>query len=160
MLLPLVIHKGLDAPIVVPANSILVVRFSAPNPANAAVVSMPAGTHSSLTLTAHSLCSVGSHTGTLFTNATLVETGRVYVGAGITAELSENEATLQAIDAVLAGKASDDIQSYTVAGRAVAKMSTDDLIRLRSRFELLVKSEKLGLLGAKTGARFKNIVVR
>ena len=160
MLLPLVVHKGLDASIVVPSNSVLVVRFSAPNPANAAVVSLEAGTHSTSVLTSHPLCAVGSHTGTVFTAATLVETGRVYVGAGITAELSENERTLVAIDSVLAGKASDDIQSCTVAGRAVAKMSTEDLLRLRLRFDLLVKAEKQGLQGLKTGARFKNIVVR
>ena len=157
---PFVIHKGLPVDYVISANHIIV--FHLDKTANPPTFVVWDGriqtTWSTSTL---DNAKVGISDGQMYSSGALSNSGSFIVGAGITGETSKNEKTLNAIDAVLEGKATADLQSYTVAGRQVTKMSVEDLLRLRARYATLVAQEKSSILGRKSQANtFKNIIVR
>lgn len=60
---------------------------------------------------------------------------------------------LDAIEAVLEGRATSDMSSYMVAGRQVILLSPDALVRWRGYYQALVRSEN----GGKSGLRVKFI---
>ena len=47
---------------------------------------------------------------------------------------TQNRRTLKAIQDLLAGKVVKDVQSYTINGRQLNKMSTEDLLRLEAEY--------------------------
>jgi len=55
---------------------------------------------------------------------------------------SQNQRTLDAICAVIEGRASKDQESYTIANRSLSRTSIPDLIELRREYERLVAKEK------------------
>lgn len=67
---------------------------------------------------------------------------------------SEARRALDAIEAVLANKASQDQQSYTIKGRSLSRYPVADLLRLRAFYVTKVRREQ-GRSGFRTiGARF------
>lgn len=67
---------------------------------------------------------------------------------------SESRIALAAIDAVLANKATQDQQSYTIKGRSLVRYSMGELFKLRTHFALKVQREQ-GITGfRKVGVRF------
>lgn len=151
---PIVIHKGIPATIALPANTTLVVKgFSNTG------LEVFTFTDSFSTAALDGL-KVGSHRAILYAAEALVlECGAVYVGSGITADMSDAERMLHAVNAVLEGKALDDIQSYTVMGRSVVKMSVSELQTLAARYQAIVQKEQAAVVGAKKPF-FKQIVLR
>ena len=55
---------------------------------------------------------------------------------------SHAKKVLDAIEAIIEGRASTDQQSYSLAGRSITKLSIDDLFKLRDRYKVLVMEEK------------------
>lgn len=55
-------------------------------------------------------------------------------GATALDDRSHVKKTLDAIEAVIEGKATKDQQSYSVAGRSLSRMSWDELLKLRSKY--------------------------
>lgn len=55
---------------------------------------------------------------------------------------SQSERDLAAVNAVIAGRLTSDIESYTIAGRSVTKMPIGDLMALRTRLEWAVWRER------------------
>ncbi len=54
---------------------------------------------------------------------------------------SHAQRTLDAIEAVIEGRATDAVQSYTIGGRQINKMGADDLIRWRNYYRTEVAAE-------------------
>ncbi len=50
--------------------------------------------------------------------------------------------TLDAIEAVIEGRASIDQQSYTIMGRSLVRMKVDELLALRDKYRAFYKSEQ------------------
>jgi hypothetical protein len=157
--LPLVIHKGIPAEYTLQADRIVVFKVTVNSqPQTIVWDSNIQSTWSTSTL---EQADVGIHQVSKFGLGLLCDVGNLNIGAGVTNQLSKAETTLVAIDAVLEGKATADLQAYTVAGRAVTKMSVEDLLRLRARYLTLVQHEKAAIIGKKSQSNtFKNIVVR
>lgn len=57
------------------------------------------------------------------------------------------EITLEKIEAVIEGRADDDVSNYTIAGRSVGKMSPDELIRWREHYQAEVARERAAMSG-------------
>lgn len=51
---------------------------------------------------------------------------------------THEERTLAAIEAVLAGRITDDVQEYEIAGRAVTLIPFEELVKLRGRYAAVV----------------------
>ena len=47
---------------------------------------------------------------------------------------TQNRRTLKAIEDILEGKVDKDIQSYTINGRQLYKMTVDDLMKLKAEY--------------------------
>lgn len=84
--------------------------------------------------------------------------GRVRVGAGrfrIEVDLvaatadqrSHAEKMLAAIESVLEGRATKDVEAYTIEGRSVTRMKVDELLRFRDRYKTEVYAERRAALG-------------
>jgi hypothetical protein len=71
---------------------------------------------------------------------------------------SENEIALEAIDAVLAKRASQDQQRYVINNRELWRTPVADLLKLRSYYNTRVRRERLRAKGLSTLGR--NIPVR
>lgn len=56
--------------------------------------------------------------------------------------MTHAETMLQAIEAVLEGRITADIEQYTIAGRSITKIPIEQLIKLHSHYAILVKLEK------------------
>ncbi|MFA4871418.1 MAG: hypothetical protein WC623_24680 [Pedobacter sp.] len=54
---------------------------------------------------------------------------------------SQIKKTLDAISALLEGKAVADVMSYTIAGRSIAKMTPEELIKWQNNFQIKYDSE-------------------
>jgi len=67
---------------------------------------------------------------------------------------SNAQKCLDAIDAVLLGKASRDVLNFTIAGQTVARMTFTELIRAKDYYKSVVNEElaDLGILDGKTGS--------
>ena len=78
------------------------------------------------------------------------------VGAAQPGELqSKAERNLAAIDAVIEGRITSDVESYTIAGRQVTKIPIGDLMKLRSRFAAQVRRQRNpGRFGRAVGVQF------
>jgi len=61
---------------------------------------------------------------------------------------------LDAIDAVLGGKATQDQQSYTIKGRSLTRYTVADLLKLRTSFVVKVNREKGKSGFRKIGVRY------
>lgn len=157
--LPLTVHKGLHIEYTLPTAQVVV--FNVTINGTPSTIVWDSAVSTTFSTAALDVADIGIHSATKFSSGLLSDHGNVNIGAGITGQTSKNEKTLHAIDAVLEGKATADLQSYTVAGRQVTKMSVEDLLRLRARFATLVAQEKASIIGKKTQANtFKNIIVR
>jgi hypothetical protein len=55
---------------------------------------------------------------------------------------SHAQRTLDAIMAVIEGRATEDVQSYTIGGRQINKMGPDDLIRWKNHYRQEVEAER------------------
>ena len=55
---------------------------------------------------------------------------------------SHNQKVLEAIEALIEGRASNDVASYTIAGRSLAKIPLKELIDLRKYYKDLVREEQ------------------
>ncbi len=55
---------------------------------------------------------------------------------------SHAQRTLDAIQAVIEGRATEDVQSYTIGGRQINKMGPDDLIRWKNHYRQEVEAEQ------------------
>lgn len=74
---------------------------------------------------------------------------------------SHAQRTLDAIEAVIEGRASTDQQAYTIQGRSLQRTPMADLLMLRERYAAEVRSERLAEAAANgTGRRNRNVVVR
>lgn len=73
-----------------------------------------------------------------------VATGTVTVEADLGEGPTTNERILAAIEATLEGRASQDADTYQIAGRAVSKTPHDKLMDLRARYRYLVEIERRG----------------
>ena len=94
----------------------------------------------------------GTETHVPMTGELLVESNLFDEAAGYDGR-SEARAALEAIDAVLANKATQDQQSYTIKGRSLTRYPVADLMKLRAFFAAKVRRE-----GGKSG--FRKIGVR
>jgi len=74
--------------------------------------------------------------GTLTIKPDLATTGAVYDGR------SHAKKVLDAIEAVIEGRASKDQMSYTIAGRSLARTPIADLLRLRDSYKAEYKAEQ------------------
>ncbi len=83
------------------------------------------------------------------------------LGAG-TDTRSDAERNLAAVKALLAGKATDGVASYQIAGRQLASYSLTELLKLRRQLELEVDAERLaaGLRPQYGGGGIRRILVR
>jgi hypothetical protein len=76
-----------------------------------------------------------------------VETGTVKVISDLASQTAQNDTrshvkkVLDAIEAVIEGRASTDQMSYTIAGRSLSKMPVKDLLYLRDRYKAEYKRE-------------------
>ena len=62
------------------------------------------------------------------------------------------------IESLLEGRADSDVDSYSIAGRSLSKLSFEELIKARDYFRSEVKQEKAAELaerGLSTGATIK-----
>jgi hypothetical protein len=80
------------------------------------------------------------YTGTVTdgTDTFIVESGTVEILPAVTVAADRRSFAKRMLDAVedlLEGRASADVQSYTIAGRSLAKMSVPDLLLLRDGFK-------------------------
>jgi hypothetical protein len=73
---------------------------------------------------------------------------------------SENEKTLAAIRAMIAGKATHDQQEYTIGNRQLKRIPIPDLIMLENRYEQKVRREKEAARLKKGGKMFQQVLVR
>lgn len=72
---------------------------------------------------------------------------------------SQAEKDLEAVDAMLRGKAGSDVQAYTIAGRSLSRYPLPDLIKLRDRLRADVASERAAQkLAAGLGGRRRFVV--
>ena len=81
-------------------------------------------------------------------NRTIIDSGFLQVNPDPESETATTEEsraviTLEAIGAVLQGRASIDQSSYSIAGRSLAKTPIGELLELRNYFVILVKKEKM-----------------
>lgn len=156
MLTKLVLHKQIATPILVPTGETWVLRIRQADGTTAAI-QLTAGSHdtTSTPLAAPlAAAKIGEHSATCFTAAGSADF-ELWVGKGLTAELSDNEQTLAALDAALAGRITSDVAAFTIAGRSITKLPTADLTRLRSRYASLVAKERTSLSTlSKTTTRF------
>ncbi|MEG9430747.1 hypothetical protein [Terriglobus sp. ADX1] len=56
---------------------------------------------------------------------------------------TQAQRSLDAIDAVLEGRAGDGVEEYEIHGRRIKKMSVDELVTLRAHFKSIVTQEKV-----------------
>jgi hypothetical protein len=71
---------------------------------------------------------------------------------------SHAEIMVDKIESLLEGRADSDVDSYSIAGRSLSKLSFDELIKARDYFRSEVKQEKAAELaerGLNTGATIK-----
>lgn len=98
----------------------------------------------------------------------LVSQGELRVKAGLatisTGEAFDNrtqaEKDLEAVRALLSGKASSDVQSYTIGNRELAKIPMADLLALEKNLSARVRRERQAERLKKGGSFFKPILVR
>ena len=81
------------------------------------------------------------------TDRFVIDTGVVFVEPDLDAaaagtQQSQNEKMLAAIQSVLSGRATSDIESYQIAGRAVNKIPIAELVKLESLYLAKVKQER------------------
>lgn len=67
---------------------------------------------------------------------------------------SHNERTLAILEAAIEGRLTADIQSYQVAGRAVAKIPMTELVQLRATYAAAVHQERTGTFGRRIDVSF------
>lgn len=67
------------------------------------------------------------------------------------------EKTLALIEAVLEGRITTDLESYTIAGRAVSKISVRDLYALRGKYAAMVRQERTRKLGRPVLVEFSEV---
>lgn len=78
-----------------------------------------------------------------------------FAAAGADAGLSHAERTLRIIEAAIEGRISSDMESYQVNGRAITKIATPELVRLRGHYASRVWRERNpGRLGATVEVSF------
>lgn len=65
---------------------------------------------------------------------------------------SRNKRILDAIEALIEGRAASDVEEYSINGRDVRKMSLDSLLRWREYYRDQVRAED-SAIGVKTGGR-------
>ncbi len=70
---------------------------------------------------------------------------------------TQNEKNLEALDAVIAGKASADVLEYTINGRQLRRYPIKELIALRNHYAALVASEKAALRNKQGGGVLRSI---
>ena len=70
---------------------------------------------------------------------------------------TQNEKNLDALDAVIAGKASADVLEYTINGRQLRRYPIKDLIALRNHYAALVAAEKAALRNRNGGSVFRSV---
>lgn len=97
------------------------------------------------------------------TDSYTVESGTLNVEvradlSGATDLRSHNQKVYDAICALLEGRVTSDVASYTIAGRTLTKMSISDLLKLKEHYKELVASEqqKVGSGPKKLFVRFPN----
>lgn len=61
--------------------------------------------------------------------------------------------TLEAIEAVIEGRASKDQMSYAIGGRSLQRMPIDDLLKFRARYKAEVEIEERLASGVSTGSK-------
>lgn len=89
----------------------------------------------------------------------LIEQGSVRIIPDIAAEAaghdgrSDNQRALEAIEAVIANRASLDQQSYKINNRELVRMSVADLLRLRAHYVHLVGRERAKATGRSSFGR-------
>lgn len=76
-----------------------------------------------------------------------VDVGFLFVEANLAtapagSQLTQNEKMLAAIQSVLAGRATNDIESYQIAGRAVNKIPISELMKLENVYIAKVRQER------------------
>lgn len=76
-----------------------------------------------------------------------VDVGFIFVEANLEtavagSQLTQNEKMLAAIQSVLSGRATNDIESYQIAGRAVNKIPFAELVKLENIYIAKVKQER------------------
>jgi hypothetical protein len=76
-----------------------------------------------------------------------VDVGMMFVEANLAtaaagSQLTQNERMLAAIQLVLSGRATNDIESYQIAGRAVNKIPITELVKLENIYIAKVKQER------------------
>jgi hypothetical protein len=81
------------------------------------------------------------------TDSYTVESGNITVEAradlGIATDLrTHNQKVLDAVNAVIEGRATQDQQSYTIAGRTLVRTALKDLLELKKHYEGAVASEQ------------------
>ena len=70
---------------------------------------------------------------------------------------TQNEKNLDALDAVIAGKASADVLEYTINGRQLRRYPIKELIALRAHFAALVAAEKAMLRNQNGGGVLRSV---
>src|SRR5688572_20765454 len=65
--------------------------------------------------------------------------------------------TLDALEALIEGKASKDVDSYSIAGRQLTKMKPDELLKWLNQYRQLYRAE-LAALSVKQGKRAGNLI--
>lgn len=101
------------------------------------------------------------------TNKLMVDSGRVNVIADLSAESvetfdgrSQAEITLEAIDAMLLGKATRDQMGYTIGQRTLTRIPIPDLLALRKEYAGIVEAERMAARIKKGLPIFENIHVK
>lgn len=96
--------------------------------------SVPAGTHA-YTIKACRLSDSAFQT---------VESGLIVVAPDAAAQDTRSHAvkTLEAIESLIEGRATKDVNSYTIAGRSLTRMSADELVKWRSYYRNEVAMER------------------
>ncbi len=70
---------------------------------------------------------------------------------------SHAERTLAVIEAVIEGRFSVDMESYSVGGRSVSKIPIRELYGLRGKYAAMVLRERTGRVGQQVKARFPRV---
>lgn len=77
------------------------------------------------------------------------------VGATASDQRTHNQRTLDAIEAVIEGRATVDQESYSIAGRSLTRMSIGDLMKFRDRYrEYVLREQGNKFVGRKILPRF------
>jgi hypothetical protein len=82
--------------------------------------------------------------------ASVIASGGVNVFAAASDRRSHAEIMVAKIESIMSGKADSDVESYTIAGRSISKMSPSDLMKWRDYYK-----GEIGVVTGKGGNRNK-----